>query len=193
MKAFVAALALSSVALMGQTAPRRAPEFSINMPGAKPILLSQYRGKVTLVEFLSTTCPHCQHASQLMSRLQTEYGPKGFQPVGVAFNDGAEMLVPAFVRDFKVTYPVGYAARETVYNFLKIDPNLGLHVPQIVIIDRNGMIRHQSMPREDSISATEQFLRKNIETLLAEPATRKSSSGAKKASAKKTASQLGSF
>jgi len=191
MKKLVAALALSSLALMAQPAQkplRRAPELSINMPGAKPILLSQFRGKVTVVEFLATTCPHCQHASQLMSRLQTEYGPKGFQPVGVAFNDGAEMLVPSFVRDFKVTYPVGFAARETVYNFLQIDPNAGLHVPQIVIIDRNGMIRHQSLPREDSVSATEPFLRKNIEALLAEPAAKKSSSGAKKTPAKKTAS-----
>jgi thiol-disulfide isomerase/thioredoxin len=191
MKRLLAALLLTSLAAVAQKTPRPAPELSINMPGAKPILLSEYRGKVIVLEFLSTTCPHCQHASQLMSRLQTEYGPKGFQPVGVAFNDMAQMLVRDFVRDFKVTYPVGFAARETVYSFLQIDPSMNIHVPQILIIDRKGVIRHQSMPREDTISATEKFLRQNIETLLKEPAAtgRKSGTAAKKSAVKKTASQ----
>ena len=190
MNKLMAALLLSTVALTAQKTPRPAPELSINMPGAKPILLSQYKGKVTVIEFLATTCPHCQHASQLMSRLQSEYGAKGFQPLGVAFNDGSEYLVKDFVKNFKVTYPVGYASRDTVYNYLQVNPNIGVHVPQIVIVDRKGVIRHQSMPREDTVSATEQFLRQNIEKLLKEPggSAAKSSSGAKKATAKKSAS-----
>ena len=122
------------------------------------------------MEFLFTTCPHCQHASQLMSQLQTEYGPKGFQAIGVAFNDMSQMLVTDFVRDFKVNYPVGFSARDSVHAFLQNDPNNALHVPQIVFIDRKGVIRHQSLPRGDANTATETFMRKTIEGLLKEPA-----------------------
>jgi thiol-disulfide isomerase/thioredoxin len=187
MRKLASVLLLSSLALLAQKTPRPAPELSVNIPKSNPILLSQYRGKVTVVEFLLTTCPHCQNSAQIMSRLQTEYGPKGFQAVGVAFNDMANMLVPDFVRDFRVNFPVGSTNRETVYSFLQNDPNTGLHVPQIVIIDRKGVIRHQSMPREDSLTGTEPFLRKSIEALLKEPATT-SKKPARKASAKKTSS-----
>jgi thiol-disulfide isomerase/thioredoxin len=190
MKKLFATLLLGALAASAQLKlPRPAPELTINLPKSSPILLCQYKGKVTVVEFLFTTCPHCQHASQLMTRLQTEYGAKGFQAVGVAFNDMANMLVSDFSRDFRVNYPVGFTNRETVYSFLQNDPNMSLHVPQIVIIDRKGMIRHQSLPREDSTSATEPFLRKNIEALLSEPAgPAKKPAGAKKPAAKKAAS-----
>ena len=182
----VTLLACATLAtLTGAEVPRTAPEFSIKMPQGGQTLLSQYRGKVVVCEFLYTTCPHCQHASQLMSRLQTEYGPKGMQALGVAFNDMSHMLVPDFVRDFKVNYPVGYSTREAVHTFLQNDPTHSLHVPQIVFIDRKGVIRHQSLPQGDSNTATEAFMRQTIEKLLQEPASAPAKRGVKK-SAKKT-------
>ena len=164
--------------------PRKAPEFTIKMPKGDPVYLSQYRGKVVALEFLFTTCPHCQHASQLMSRLQTEYGPKGFQAVGVAFNDMSHMLVPDFVRDYKVNYPVGYSSREAVYGFLQGDSSQAIHVPQLVYIDRKGVIRHQSLPQNDGTSASEGFMRQTIENLLKETAAAPAKAGAKKAARK---------
>ena len=50
-------------------------------------LLSSYRGKVMALLFVHTTCPHCQHASQVFTEIQKEYGPRGFQALDVAFND----------------------------------------------------------------------------------------------------------
>jgi len=160
--------ALTVLSAIGAEVPRKAPELVINMPKAGQTLLSQYRGKVVVCEFLYTTCPHCQHASQLMSKLQTEYGPRGMQALGVAFNDMSQMLVPDFIRDFKVNYPVGYNTREAVHTFLQNDPNHAMHVPQIVFIDRKGTIRHQSLPQNDGNTATEGFMRQMIETLLKE-------------------------
>jgi peroxiredoxin len=151
------------------TVPRPAPEFVVQIPKGSQLLLSQYRGKVVCLEFLYTTCVHCQHASQLLSKLQTEYGPKGFQALGVAFNDMASMLVPDFVRDYKVNYPVGFSPREPIVSFLEVSPNAALHVPQLAFIDKKGMIRHQSLPQGDSVTHTEANIRKMIEQLLAEP------------------------
>jgi len=160
--------ALTVLSAFGAEIPRKAPEFVINLPKGGQTLLSQFRGKVVVCEFLYTTCPHCQHASQLMSKLQTEYGPRGLQSLGVAFNDMAQMLVADFVRDFQVNYPVGYSTREAVHGFLQSDPNHSLHVPQLVFIDRKGVIRHQSLTQNDVNTATEGFLRQMIETLLKE-------------------------
>lgn len=161
---------LMTLPLVAATVPRQAPEFTVFLP--KPnegkIPLSQYRGKVVLVEFLSTTCSHCQAAAQLITKLQAEYGPRGFQAVGVAFNDMSHMLVNDFVRIYGAKYPVGYSLREPVEKFIQADPNLPLSVPHLVFIDRNGVIRQESQQYNDQVTATEANIRKTIEALLAE-------------------------
>lgn len=154
--------------LPGATIPRKAQELVISLPQGGQKLLSDYRGKVVCVEFLYTTCPHCQQSSQLLSRLQNEYGPKGFQALGVAFNPMSKMLVPDFVRDYKVNFPVGYSERGPVNSFLDNPEDNALHVPQLVFIDRKGNVRQQSLPREDHTVGTEANMRKMIESLLAE-------------------------
>ena len=75
---------------------RKAPEVAFTVPGKGQELLSQYRGKVVALEFIFTTCPHCQAASQMMSRFQNELGSRGFQAIDVAFNDNSDLLVCAF-------------------------------------------------------------------------------------------------
>ena len=161
---------LALPAFAAATVPRKAGEFVIQLPDGSRQLLSQYRGKVVLLEFLYTTCPHCQVSSQKLTQFQREYGPKGFQALGVAFNQMAKMLVPDFVRDFKVGFPVGYSEREPVTNFLQHPVDEGLSVPQLVFIDRKGMVRVQSLPRNDQTTNVEANMRKHIEQLLAEPA-----------------------
>lgn len=150
--------------------PRKAQEFAIQLPDGSRKLLSDYRGKVVVLEFLFTTCPHCQHSSQILTKLQNEYGPKGFQALGVAFNPMSKMLIGDFVRDFRVGFPVGYAEREPVNAFLQNPPESSLHVPQLVFIDRRGVVRHQSLPRNDTSTGVEANMRGVIEKLLAEPA-----------------------
>lgn len=150
--------------------PRKAPEFAAQMPQGAQLLLSQYHGKVVCLEFLFTTCPHCQASARLLTKLYAEYGPKGFQPVGVAFNDMAGMLVPDFIKNNGVTFPVGFSPREQVLNYLQQPADARISVPQIVLIDRKGMIRQQSLPMNDDQTATEANLRNMIETLLKEPA-----------------------
>jgi peroxiredoxin len=150
--------------------PRKAPEYVIHMTDGSQKLLSSFRGKVVVLEFGFTTCPHCQHASQLMSQLQREYGPKGFQALAVAFNPMAKMLVPDFVSEFKINFPVGFDEREPVNLFLQNPPESALHVPQLVFIDRKGIIRKQSLPRNDAETGAEANVRKMVEQLLAEPA-----------------------
>jgi thiol-disulfide isomerase/thioredoxin len=168
--AAISLLTLAATSLFAAEVPRKAPEFVIYLPQGGHKLLSEFRGKVVALEFLFTTCPHCLNTANLMNRLSKEYGPKGFQPLGVAFNPMSKMLVPDFLRDSGATYLIGFSERDPVTAFLQADPNQAMHVPQLVFIDRKGMIRQQSLPREDVNTATEANMRRMIETLLAEPA-----------------------
>jgi peroxiredoxin len=172
---FVLITALAAAAVAADV-PRPTPEFNFAYPGGQKDQLSKYRGKVLLVEFLYTTCPHCQHSAQTFSRLQTEYGPKGLQVLGVAFNTMSQMLVSDFVRDHKTNFPVGFADRDPVLNYLNISVMERYVVPQVVIIDRKGQIRYQTPATGDAKASDEKFIRSQIETLLKEtapvPATR---------------------
>lgn len=164
-------LAPFAAAAEGPRVPRKSPPFSYETAQGVE-WLSKYAGKVLCVQFLFTTCPHCQVASQLLSRLKDQYGARGFQPVGVAFNPMSRMLVPDYIRDYKVTFPVGAATRESVMTYLGYNPEERISVPQIVFIDRKGMIRQQSKQLNDNVAATEQNLRTQIELLTRESASR---------------------
>src|SRR5580704_6656231 len=152
-------------------APRPAPEFTIKYADGNQVPLSSFKGKVVALSFVFTTCVHCQHASQAFSKLYTEYGPRGFQPVGVAINDMANLFVEDFMKNFNINYKVGYSPLDPVLDFLGISRMERYVVPQIVWIDRKGMIRSQTLPvTGDEQMRTEPYWRNMIETLLKEPA-----------------------
>ena len=102
MRFTLAALVVGALAVSGAVIPRPAPELSVNTPSG-PFRLSQLKGKVTVVEIMSTTCPHCQNSSKILSKLNTEYGPKGFSVLGMAINDGANAA--QFTKEFGVNFP----------------------------------------------------------------------------------------
>jgi peroxiredoxin len=162
---FLIALSLSAQPPM----PRKAPEITIVEPSGKQTLLTSYRGKVVALAFIFTTCSHCQAECGVLNKLQSELGSKGFQALAVAFNDNAGMLVNSFVQNFHTTFPVGYAARQTVTDYLQLndnDPSNGWNVPQIVLIDRKGMIVAQSAAKGSEELQEENSLRKKITDLL---------------------------
>jgi peroxiredoxin len=185
--ALAAALSFSaftalSLPACAQAAPRKAPDLTITEPSGKQIPLASLKGKVCVIEFLFTTCPHCQKESQLLSKLQQEYGPRGLQVLGVAVNDNAAVLVPAFVQQFGVNYPIGYAPNDTMTSFMQISAMERWSVPQVAVIDRKGMIRAQTPYNGDPNLQTESYMRNLIETLLKE-------GGATSKSGKPTSSQ----
>jgi len=157
---------LTAALSFGAEVPRQSPEFVINYPSGEKQLLSKTRGKVVLVEFLYTTCSHCQHAAGVLSKYQADYGARGFQAIGIGFNEMSNMLVPDFIRDFKPTFPVGWANREPVMVYLGMSPEERFVVPQLVLIDRKGVIRAQSTPLDSSTMQDEKFMRAKIEELL---------------------------
>ncbi len=165
-------LALGVSALVATApVPRKSPEFTIVEPSGKQTLLSSFKGKVVVIEFLLTNCPRCRRVAQTITKLHRELGPRGFQPIGIAFdNNISGAAVAEFVRSFKVSYPVGYTSSEKVDSYLGRSAAERLRVPQIVVIDRAGVIRAQSRPQGESNLENENYLRNLIDSLLKESA-----------------------
>lgn len=162
--AFAGALALSAA---DDALPHKAPELAFKVPGQPDKLLSAYRGKVVALELIFTTCPHCQHASEMMSKLQTEYGPRGFQALDVAFDENADLKVENFVREHHVNFPVGWTDRDSVLAFLHLSMLDRFVVPQLQLIDRKGVVHYATPPLGDEVSMREETIRQRIEELLA--------------------------
>lgn len=163
---FLALAALAAVSLIAADIPRPASDFTVRMPNGKDFKLSDYKGKVVVVEFLLTTCPHCQRASQGLNRVYRELGPQGLQPVGVAVNDMANMLVDDYVKQFNLDFPVGWSLREPVVAFLQHPVMLMMSFPNLVVIDRNGQIRHQFAGGDKFFENEEKNLREVVMPLL---------------------------
>ena len=148
--------------------PRKSPELTIAGPTVKSTPLSSYRGKVVVLEFLNTTCSHCQYAAGMLSKLQTDLGPKGFQAIGVAFVNSSPDEVKSFIQQFKPNFPIGVTSIQAVVNYMAWSPDDRPSTPQMVVIDRKVMIRAQSPPEGDPQLQDEKYLRAFIGKLLNE-------------------------
>jgi len=177
---------ISFLLLFGLAAPlpagergalRKAPELAFTLPQEGQKLLSQYRGKVVALEFILTTCMHCQAASKVMTRMQQEFGNSGFQALDLAINgldegrnpQQADTLVNTFQSNFQAGFPVGWVRREEMAPFLQFSVMERSVVPQLVLIDRAGYIHYQTPPMGEEKSMQEETIRERIKELLALP------------------------
>ena len=174
---FFVAFALAAGSIWAAGEGRKAPELAFTVPGQGQKLLSQYRGKVVALEFILTTCSHCQDASRVMTRYQQELGGRGFQALDIAINaldtspdpNNANTLVANFVKEFQVGFPVGWVTRDQFMGFMRFSVLDRVMVPQLVLIDRKGMIRYETpagdSPERENLMKQE-VIRQHIEELL---------------------------
>ncbi len=183
--AFSALVSLIPLAPAAAQIPRKSPEYAINMNQGGQILLSTQRGKVVALLFILTTCGHCQKVTQTLTGIQKEFGPRGFQTIAAAIEDGSARNVPGFVQQFKPSFPVGYTPRDSASEYLQQSSIVPMMMPQLVFIDRAGTIVAKH-PGDDPIfnDGAEKSLRAKIESLLgsspAPAAKKKAATSAKK-------------
>jgi thiol-disulfide isomerase/thioredoxin len=184
----IACTSLVALFLSAADLPRPAPNTVFPAPNGGSIDISKFKGKVIAIEFLLTTCPHCQKTAGIMQRMQDEYGANGFQAFGVATDTATASVVEDFRRRFGVKFPVGWGQREVVHGYLQHPVMRTMYMPQLVFVDRKGAIRAQYPGGDgffDDMRQVQNF-RSQIEMLLKETApaapraVQRSSASAKK-------------
>jgi peroxiredoxin len=192
MRAIAALLLVLSLFTAGvapaATVPRPTPEFGFEVPGGKQVLLSQYKGKVIMLGFYLTTCPHCKDTVKVIEKLYKEYGSQGFQPLGVCINDMAKMLTSDFIKEQGATFPIGYGPRDAAYGYLQHPTMLQLYMPTIVMIDRKGTIVGQYMGGDMIFGKDLNEREKNFRKLIEDTLKKTGAPAPKKAAASKKAS-----
>lgn len=157
------------VAAAAAELPRKCPDLTLHMADGKNVPLSQFKGKVVALAFISTTCPHCQNYTQALSAIQKDYAAKGVQILAAAFNDGAQSLLPAFIQQFKPAFPVAWEDRVSTLSFMQISILNQGYVPKVVFIDRAGVIQKQFEGQDGFFTEADKNTRMALDEMLKAP------------------------
>ena len=73
------------------------PELTLKDLDGKNVSLSDYKGKVVLVNFWATWCEPCRVEIPWLIEMQKKYGDKGFVLLGIALDEEGKSVVAPFV------------------------------------------------------------------------------------------------
>ena len=127
-------VALASLA-PGQV-DKPAPALALKDVAGQMLRLSDYKGKVVLINFWATWCAPCRAEMPDLIKWQREYRRRGLQVIGIAYPPGELAEVRKFTKMMKVNYPIALGKEETKTLF-----DQGETLPMTVVIDRQGVVR----------------------------------------------------
>jgi peroxiredoxin len=117
---------------------RRAPGFCLIDSSGQWQDLADYRGKIVLVEFMQTTCPHCADFSAVLNGLKLKYADK-VAILSIANPPDSPQTMTQFVSGHKLTYPLLLDQGQVAVSYVR---SSGMDLPTVYLIDPNGMIRN---------------------------------------------------
>lgn len=117
-------------------------DFSLKDTNDKLRKLSEWDGKVVMINFWATWCPPCRREIPAFVGLQDEYRDRGFVIIGVALDTRQAAI--DFVDPMGINYPILVGEEEGINLNLQYGNRLGV-LPYTVIVDRQGIIRHAQL------------------------------------------------
>jgi hypothetical protein len=114
--------------------------------------LSQYRGRVVVLQVMSTRCRRCVQIVKLLNGWQQSLG---IQPVAIAINAEAREMIGDFVTHSAPEFPVALDSKKNICGLLDLPQDKPLYLPVIAFLDRDGVIRALSCPGTDFFAQAE--------------------------------------
>lgn len=114
----------------GNAAP---PDLALKDLQGREHRLSDYRGKVVVLNFWATWCEPCREEMPSMERLHHAYKDRGLVVLAISLDSQGASVVNPFVKKFALTFPVGLDPKMVVRERYGV-----WAVPSTFIIDRQG-------------------------------------------------------
>ncbi len=114
---------------------RSAPDFALKDENGKTVHLSDYRGKVVLLNFWATWCDPCRIEIPWFVDFERRMKGQGFAVVGVSMDEDGWKAVKPFLSELSVNYRVLLGDDSVSQMYGGIDS-----LPTTFIIDRDGKI-----------------------------------------------------
>ena len=132
----VGGLILSSVCAVAQSSSQKV-ELELKDINGRALKLSDYKGKVLLINFWATWCVPCRSEIPDLVELQSKYKDHGLQIVGITYPPQELSEVQRYVKKAKVNYPIALGTKPTKALFTTSET-----LPITVVVDRNGEVKH---------------------------------------------------
>ncbi len=153
------ALTAPAVAAPTPPAPTAVLDWSFVDVEGKPQSLSQWQGRLVVLNFWATWCPPCLKEIPAFVDLQHRLGPRGVQFVGIAL-DQVEAVKP-FLTEHGLNYPVVLGDQDVARFMTTLGNEIGA-LPYSVVVSRDGKVltSHQGEWQADEATKTlEGYLR----------------------------------
>ena len=111
-----------------------APAFTLQDLDGNDVSLSDFKGKMVVLNFWATWCGPCRMEIPSFVKLQDEYRDRGLAFIGISVDMGAVDTVQEFADEFDINYPILMHSMEVTYAY-GINP-----IPTTFIINRDGKV-----------------------------------------------------
>lgn len=115
-----------------------APDFTLPQLDGGSLTLSDFKGKVIIVNFWATWCPPCRMEIPDFVYLYENYKDKGLVIIGVNLDRGDARSVKQFSEKYKINYPVVLGNGKVTQDYGGIRA-----IPTTFIIDTKGDIKEK--------------------------------------------------
>lgn len=134
-------------------------DFSLNNLSGEKISLSDFAGKIVILNFWATWCPPCKAEIPDFIDVYNEYKDQGITFLGVSLDDDLNAL-KQFVFDYNISYPI--LIDNQVAN---VSGNWGISaIPTTYFIDTDGEIIDKwigQIPKQELVSVIKGLLERN--------------------------------
>lgn len=120
------------------TLPASVTDAELRAVSGAPIKLSNYSGKVLLVNLWATWCNPCRQEIPELVKLHKEFRSQGVEMVGLSTEDPDDSAdaVREFVHNYNVDYRVGWSGQQVAITLMQGRES----IPQSFVISRSGRV-----------------------------------------------------
>lgn len=136
---------------------KKAPDFALKSLDGKTVKLSDFKGKVVIIDFWATWCPPCRKGIPDLISIQNEF-KKDVVIIGVSLdNEKTIKDVPGFAKQYGINYPIVYGNQKVVDDYGGIQG-----IPTAFIVDKKGNVADMHVglvPKDTYVNKIKELLK----------------------------------